>query len=414
MATTVPDVELHFSTNDATIDRVMRGYVAAFEAAFPGRLRCFVVAGGHAEGTATPLSDLDAGPVFRGPLSDDERHRANALIRACSDLARIHFDAGAGADDRLYRWHDTGDGEVSDHAVERRYYAKLAYRVIWGEEFRDPILLPPIEYWARACFFGPQHMGSVAYFIAATRNPTSAHDPAGFILTHPVDHPDRQDTFFGYARHPLTARDGTTRLTTRMFVRTALAGANALLAWKAKEFIASKADVAATYRRRIGGPWADLVAAVDCLCRVELCYRVPEGERDRRRLTALCADMPAFENFILAQYRTFMLEQLAIANDKSTPLSDGEWLPAELAGWLLERSPDDVQVLGAAGDLPRRAEHGHAAFAARPCLQRWAVAQLGRVVFPGDAAVIQALRTLSGETLRLVRDEARASLGRVA
>ena len=83
-------VELRLSTGDAVVDRVLRGYVAAFVAAFPGRLRCFVVAGSYAEGTATPLSDLAGGPVFRGPTSLDERQRADALIRDCSDLARIH------------------------------------------------------------------------------------------------------------------------------------------------------------------------------------------------------------------------------------------------------------------------------------------------------------------------------------
>ena len=49
----MPDVHLHFTTGDDTIDRVMRGYIAAFEAAFPGRVRAFTIAGGYAEGTAT-------------------------------------------------------------------------------------------------------------------------------------------------------------------------------------------------------------------------------------------------------------------------------------------------------------------------------------------------------------------------
>jgi hypothetical protein len=114
------ELELRFSTGDAAIDRVLRGSLTAFAAAFPGRLRCFVVAGGYAEGTATPLSDVDGGPVFRAPLAHDEWQRATALLRACSDLARIHFDAGAGADDDLYTWHDQGDIWTARHAVERR------------------------------------------------------------------------------------------------------------------------------------------------------------------------------------------------------------------------------------------------------------------------------------------------------
>src|SRR5687768_12025674 len=168
----------------------MRGYIAAFEAAFPGRLHCFVIAGGFAEGTATPLSDIDGGPAFRGPMTHDEWLRAEALIQACRDLSRIHLDAGAGAHDRLYAWRETGDTWAINHAVGQRFYSKLAYRIIWGEDFRDPILLPPFEYWARACFFGPPHMGSAAYFIAAARDPARANDPADFSLTYPVGYPD--------------------------------------------------------------------------------------------------------------------------------------------------------------------------------------------------------------------------------
>src|SRR5687768_3418580 len=192
----MPEIQLHFSTGDETIDRVMRGYIAAFEAAFPGRLHCFVIAGGYAEGTATPLSDIDGGPVFRGPMSHDEWLRAEALIHACSDLARIHLDAGAGAHDRLYRWRETGDIWVTRHAVEQRYYSKLAYRVIWGEDYREGVLLPPFEYWVRACFFGPQHLGSAASFIAAARVGSRANDPADVALTYPVTHPEPDDPSF--------------------------------------------------------------------------------------------------------------------------------------------------------------------------------------------------------------------------
>src|SRR5690348_16536848 len=79
------EIELQYSTGDVAIDRVLCGFIGACEAAFPGRIRCFVVAGGYAEGTATPLSDIDAGPIFRSdtPPVPDEPRRANALFRAC-------------------------------------------------------------------------------------------------------------------------------------------------------------------------------------------------------------------------------------------------------------------------------------------------------------------------------------------
>ena len=83
--TTAGGIQLLFSTGDPVVDRAPRGGIAVFEAAFPGRLRCFTLAGGDAEGTATLLSDIDGGPVFRGdaPLSTEEFWRAHGLLRAC-------------------------------------------------------------------------------------------------------------------------------------------------------------------------------------------------------------------------------------------------------------------------------------------------------------------------------------------
>jgi hypothetical protein len=74
-------IELHFSTGDAVVERVLRGFIAVCEAAFPDHLRCFVLAGSCAEGTATPLSDLDGEPIFRSdtPLAPVWRGRAALL-----------------------------------------------------------------------------------------------------------------------------------------------------------------------------------------------------------------------------------------------------------------------------------------------------------------------------------------------
>lgn len=408
------EIELLFSTGDEVADRIMRGYVAAFEAAFPGRLRCFVVAGGYAEGTATPLSDIDGGPVFRAPLSHGEWGRANALIRACGDLARIHFDAGAGAGATLYDWRDTGDVWVSRGAVEQRYDVTLAYRIIWGEEFREPILLPPFEYWIRACFFCPPHHGGAPAYIALTRGHATLGGSDYRPLTYPLTYPDAADPFYGYARHPLTARDGTTHLTTRRLVRTALAGANAMVAWKARRFLASKADAAAAYREHVDGPWGDLVEAVDRTCRVEHRYLVPQEDAARRRLRELCGAMPEFENSILERYREFLLEELAAsaaaAADGSPAPAFGGWVPVELAGWLLERSPDDVQALAERGDLASADVAGRRRIAETPCLQRWAAAMLGRVLFPRDREIEGALNALASHETPLVRMAARASL----
>ena len=409
---TARKIELLFSTGDPVVDRVLRGWIAVCEAAFPGRLRCFTLAGGYAEGTATPLSDIDGGPVFRGgTLSTEEFWRANHLIRACSDLCGIHLDANVGADNRLYAYCDTGDVWASRGAVEARVCVKLAHRIIWGEDFRDPIPLPSTEWWARACFFSPPHHYGAPYFMAVTRGLAHGEGRDGRPLVYPLDYPDAADALYGYARYPLTARDGTAHLTTRGSVRTVLAGAMALLAWKARRYVTHKAELAAAYREHVGGSWADFVDAVDRTSRVELGYLVPEDRARRERLRALCREMPAFENHILEQHKAFVLEEIGRAARGRI----GEpWLPAELAGWLLEASPDEVQALGAAGRLPSTILDGRRCFAARPCVDRWAAAMLGRVLYAGDTVVADALDALAAADTEVVRQTAQAAQAALA
>jgi hypothetical protein len=391
---TASGIELRFSTGDAVVDRVLRGFVAACEAASPGRIRCFLLAGGYAEGTATPLSDVDAGPIFRSdtPPVPDEPRRASALFRACSQPCGVHLDAGYGGEDGCYEYHDTGDIWLARSAVERRVYVKLAQRVLYGEDIRPRIPLPSIQWWARACFFSPPHHYVAPHFMALTRDLAPGDGAAARPLVYPLDYPDPEDPFRGYARTPLTGRDGTVHPTTRGIVRTVLSGAMALLAWKARRYDTHKGQLAAAYCEHVGGPWSDFVEAVDRTCRVELGYLVPEHRAARERLRALCREMPGFENHVLERHRAFVLEQI----DQAARGAAGEpWLPAELAGWLLETSPDDVRALGASGRRPSAWLDGRRRFALRPCLERWAAAMLGRVLHPDDSATAAALDALA-------------------
>ena len=64
---------------DPEIDRVLRGFVGACDAAFPGRVRAYYLTGSWADGTGvrTPgdalnSSDIDVTVVFAGALSDAE------------------------------------------------------------------------------------------------------------------------------------------------------------------------------------------------------------------------------------------------------------------------------------------------------------------------------------------------------
>jgi hypothetical protein len=102
-----------------------------------------------------------------------------------------------------------------------------------------------------------------------------------------------------------------------------------------------------------------------------------------------------------------------LLEDLAGGAADASWLPAELAGWLLEASPDAVQALGAAGQLPAVVRDGRRRFAARPCLERWGAAMFGRVLYPGDPAVRDALAGLARAGPGVVREAAQASRARI-
>ena len=174
-------------------------------------------------------------------------------------LICIHLDATISADDSPYAYRDTGDVWVSRGAVEARVCLKLAHRIVWGEDFRNPIPLPSIEWWARACFFSPPHHYGAPYFMAVTRGLAHGDGRDARPLVYPLDYPDPTDPFYGYARYPLTARDGTVHRTTRGLVRTVLSGAMALLAWKARRYVTHKGERAVAVPRVHWRPRA-------CLC----------------------------------------------------------------------------------------------------------------------------------------------------
>jgi hypothetical protein len=360
-------IELLLSTGDPFVDAILRGVVGVFETAFPGRVRGYYLAGSHAEGTATATSDVDLDVVFKsdGEPVPDEARRSGDLIAHCNALSPVHLDVARTWEHQFYAFGSAGDGWSARSAVERRVYLKLAKRPFYGEDIRERVLLPPFEFWPRALF------AQALAFIARARG-----EPGRLI--YPLVYPDPGGPVFGYDGRRLKSPDGALHDTTRDLVRAVLGGANAILAWKTRRYVTHKGQIARAYRETVGDAWADVVEAVDRTCRLELDYLVPPDAEARGRLRDMCAGALAFENHAVACCREFLREELERAG------LNGGWLPAELAGWLLDRAPDTVQVLAAGGELAAQGKAGRAIVAAGPCVEVWATNLLGRILFPHE------------------------------
>ena len=124
------------STASAAADEALRDTIAAFEAAFPGRVRGYYVEGSYADGTGIATSDVDLTVVFRGAFRDEaERSQAGRL-----------------GDERAARSALELDVEVVDEArlaggVKPTF--KEGSRLVYGEDIRDRLPLLPIDAWAR-------------------------------------------------------------------------------------------------------------------------------------------------------------------------------------------------------------------------------------------------------------------------
>lgn len=56
-------ITLLSSTGDPSVDRLLRGVIGRFEAAFPARIRCHYLKGSYTDGSAVATSDLDLAVV---------------------------------------------------------------------------------------------------------------------------------------------------------------------------------------------------------------------------------------------------------------------------------------------------------------------------------------------------------------
>lgn len=132
-------MKLAHSTNDIA-DTILDEVVTKFEQTFPERIWSYYLMGSYAEGVVTPTSDLDLVVLFRGNMTSDETKQAIALGEQCAQDSLIRLDIELAG---------------RNLTVRQRVYFKQTARVIYGQDVRNEVKLPPIADYLRYVTWGP-------------------------------------------------------------------------------------------------------------------------------------------------------------------------------------------------------------------------------------------------------------------
>jgi CYTH domain-containing protein len=286
----VSDIELTASTGDPAADRIVRGVVGVFGAAFPHRVGGCYLRGSYATGTRTTGSDLDLFVVFRGGFRDRaEARRAHRVSGSCARLSPLPLEIIVASEQQLER--------ADNRAIALNL--KLDTRLVHGRDIRPGIPEFDADSYLRAVVQVPIHN----YRFPVQRRA----DPA---LTWPLRHLDPEGPFYGYDQWLLPGPDGTDQPSTKLLVGSVGWTATALVALGTGRYVPDKRASAELYREHIGDLWTNLVVGVHERCRGEWHYRIPSADEDRRVLRTWCDRALRFQNHYLDQYRRFQLSEL--------------------------------------------------------------------------------------------------------
>jgi predicted nucleotidyltransferase len=286
-------LELFVSAGDERADETLRALVTACEAAFPGRVRSYLLSGSYAGGDATPESDLDIGVLFRGTVSDDERQRLFRLSDAIERLAAIRLDVVA-LDEEQY--------------LRSAPASALEAVTIYGDDVRGELILEPLAHaLARA-------LSAATFYIWQIRGLRQ-----GLIWS--LDYPDPGGEFFGYERYGMFQGRGADEVYTPG-ARTILNCATMIAAARlthAGQRVPSKRRCVELYAELAPGESSTWLADLYTACKARWGYRVPDSPAERAELRALCAPMLAFENEFLAFARPLNGAALIAQDDYGWP-----------------------------------------------------------------------------------------------
>ena len=281
-------------TGDPRADATLRALLAAFESAFPQRIRAWYALGSFADASAIAASDLDIVIVFKQPLDEAERGVTQRMAAAQEAQSEIELDI-----------------EISDEqalAAGASPEFKLGSTLLAGEEMRDRAPLISLQSWTR------DRMHSSWWRVARL-----FARPA--VIALPLEFPEPADPFRGYTRRAVRLASGERVPSTRDLIRLVGWAATALLALQRGVYVARKRDVGPLYREHIGGEWAPLVEQTYTLCRTRWGYLIPAEASEQARLSALCDQTLGFERCFVTLYREYLLAELASADAEGRRLA---------------------------------------------------------------------------------------------
>lgn len=345
--------------------------------------------GSYADGSAISTSDIDGYILFRdGFTNSNEEQKAWQLFEHCKQMMFPEFNVVPQSEQTAVQLGNVG--------------LKLNSLLLYGEDIRDRLQLLPLSTYT------PMLVHDVCRFLSHLR-----HDPPS--LTYPLDFPDSQNEFYGYDGRPLYELDGTRRPGTKALINCVGKIALAIVTLKAGVYVKNKSDCLRQYRIGVNDKWSGLIEEVYATVRQAWEYRLPESRRERRHLQKLCRRALAFENHFLTIYRDFLLEQI---HSEAIP---GLWMDIPGAEQLFGFTADSLRQHILAGSLRSQNSGERWRIYVEHPFRVMAVRMLGKVVYPGDTAVVDALesavkaknvllREAAVEALRMVRKGEAASV----
>jgi hypothetical protein len=269
------------------IERILGALVGLFVAAFGERIHSAYLVGSQADGTAGAGSDIDLRIVFRDDFLPGELERFAQVRRHLRDLSPLEIDCPPLSQQRLLTDEDWLHETLS---------IKMASRWLYGPDLRPELPLPALDAFTRHVSAAP-----ILFMRRLRGNPPR--------LSLPLGYPDPGGPFLGYNARlsPLDPPEGNLKLLVQVpgFI------ASSLLAIQAGQIVASKNAWLEAYRAHIGGPWLPYLETLYRRVRLDWAYAVPDPPEERAELQGLCRQTLQYENYYLAEYRSYLLSELA-------------------------------------------------------------------------------------------------------